>query len=984
MNSDKPINVFYAYTHVDRAFADRLRVCLEAFRDLGLIAGCDGREVAPGPDPAPDADRLLEQADIVVALFSTDFAASPYWRNTGGPRALQRHRAGDAVTVPVVARPVLGEMSEVQGLPALPTDGRSVTQWKNEDSAWRNIAFGLRRAIENRRARLSGAEPAAEESAADRAPPPPLPDTCEDLRDTAEKILNDQSSVDPVEALGLAKALKVHSLMGHARRILEHASGTWIEDAGLALKFRQQHALCTYKDAGLPARSRLDIALEILDEGGDLDKTGDPAGTVDQETLGLAGAVHKRKWELDRRGAHLSRALHYYLRGHALGAENDDGYTGINAAYILDLQAAAEERGIPGAPAAAALRARADAIREDLARILPDLPGRPGKEYLNEAWWFFATVGEALFGLGRHDDALHWLIDKPAAMKEPVPSWEYEATARQLAAIARCRLPPGRDSFRHLEASAAGAALTRFLRAHGAPGALTTSLGKVGLALSGGGFRASLYHIGVLAKLAELDVLRHVEVLSCVSGGSIIGAHYYLEVRELLRKFPDGEITREHYLELVDRIARDFLAGIQKNLRTRVVLNPLLTARMLFSESYSRTHRLGELFEKHIYARVPDGAGGERWLNDLYVEPNGAGPSFNPQTDNWRRRAKAPILVLNATTLNTGHNWQFTASWMGEPKNAMEPEVDSNERLRRMYYREAPDPYKRFRLGYAVAASACVPGLFEPLSLPDLYPDRTVRLVDGGVHDNQGIVGLLEQDCTVHLVSDASGQMGVDLKSTTSPVGVPLRTTSVLQARVRDAQYRELSALRDASVLRGFMFTHMKKDIGSRPIDWIKPAPANPPAEPIEPPTGYGILKPVQSALAAIRTDLDSFSDAEAFALMNSGYQMTAEAFPLANPDFPVADGPPFDWKFLKVKDIAPAMRDPDKHAPLQRLLEVGASRAFKVWKLVPALKYASWALGAAGLALAAWLTWRNWNETLLTVEDVVSWSSDLSSRPRC
>ena len=40
--------------------------------------------------------------------------------------------------------------------------------------------------------------------------------------------------------------------------------------------------------------------------------------------------------------------------------------------------------------------------------------------------------------------------------------------------------------------------------------------GRVGLALSGGGFRASLYHIGVLAKLAELDVLRHVEVLSCV------------------------------------------------------------------------------------------------------------------------------------------------------------------------------------------------------------------------------------------------------------------------------------------------------------------------------------------------------------------------------------------------------------------------------------------------------------------------------------
>ena len=38
----------------------------------------------------------------------------------------------------------------------------------------------------------------------------------------------------------------------------------------------------------------------------------------------------------------------------------------------------------------------------------------------------------------------------------------------------------------------------------------------------------------VLARLAELDVLRHVEVLSCVSGGSIIGGYYYLELRHLL------------------------------------------------------------------------------------------------------------------------------------------------------------------------------------------------------------------------------------------------------------------------------------------------------------------------------------------------------------------------------------------------------------------------------------------------------------------
>src|SRR5690606_1350559 len=44
--------------------------------------------------------------------------------------------------------------------------------------------------------------------------------------------------------------------------------------------------------------------------------------------------------------------------------------------------------------------------------------------------------------------------------------------------------------------------------------------GKIGLGLSGGGFRAALYHIGVLAKMAEFDLLKDVEVISCVSGGS--------------------------------------------------------------------------------------------------------------------------------------------------------------------------------------------------------------------------------------------------------------------------------------------------------------------------------------------------------------------------------------------------------------------------------------------------------------------------------
>ena len=51
---------------------------------------------------------------------------------------------------------------------------------------------------------------------------------------------------------------------------------------------------------------------------------------------------------------------------------------------------------------------------------------------------------------------------------------------------------------------------------------------KIGLALSGGGYRAAAYHIGTLRALHKLGVLDKVDVISSVSGGSIIAAYYGL------------------------------------------------------------------------------------------------------------------------------------------------------------------------------------------------------------------------------------------------------------------------------------------------------------------------------------------------------------------------------------------------------------------------------------------------------------------------
>ncbi len=739
------------------------------------------------------------------------------------------------------------------------------------------------------------------------------------------------------EILELTAQLKKEKAFGYARKLIGLARATpdpEIDDQ-LKLKLAQQHALCTYKDPDLPINDRLQQALEMLEAADTLQKT------KNQETLGLAGSIFKRKWEADGQKQNLERSLSFYERGYKQGPANDYGYTGINAAYVLDQLASMEAAQATEAGTLSELardrRLQAENIRNELVNILPDLAQTD--DSLASQYWFLVTIAEAYYGLIRYREAEPWL-EQAAALPE-IPPWEYETTARQLTSISRLQNDV-EGKIDKVEDSEAWKVLQTFL-GDNFEGVKSAFVGKVGLGLSGGGFRASLFHIGVLARLAELDALRHVEVISCVSGGSIVGAHYYLEIRKLLKEKADDQIRREDYIEIVNRISKDFLAGVQRNIRTRVAAEFTTNLKMIFTRNYSRTERVGELYEEELYSRVNDGEGQQdRWLNDLFIQPKGEVENFAPKHDNWRRASKVPMLILNATTLNTGHNWQFTASWMGEPPIAINTDVDGNYRLRRMYYKEAPPDHRRIRLGHAVAASACVPGLFEPIVLDKLYEDVTVRLVDGGVHDNQGIMGLLEQDCTVIIVSDASGQMGTQDDPSRGLLGVPLRSNSILMARVREAEYRELEARNRSSLLRKLVYLHLKKDLEIDPKDWIdckEPHDMLNTTRPVNgsnSDTSYGIPKGIQEKIAGIRTDLDSFSDKEAFALMTSGYRMAELEFERHFETLSTDSDDPPNWPFLKVED---SFKDPEESIKMLELLKVAGNTALKIWLLSKPLK---------------------------------------------
>lgn len=285
---------------------------------------------------------------------------------------------------------------------------------------------------------------------------------------------------------------------------------------------------------------------------------------------------------------------------------------------------------------------------------------------------------------------------------------------------------------------------------------------KLGLALSGGGFRASFFHIGVLARMASLGLLRYVEVISTVSGGSIIGAVYYLHVKKLLESKPIDNVTDKDYVDLVHTIEKDFLKAVQLNFRMRIFLNPGKNLKMLMAD-YSSSDRIGELYDHILYRKILNPENKKYILmKDLEIHPVKADQPKKIEEDRSKRpRAKVPKLLINATALNSGHNWRFNERTMGEPrrKSPLFEQIDKNfHLLQANEYTNMPEKPEKIKLGIAVAASAGVPGIFPPLAVSKLYPDKIrVELVDGGVHDNQGVQGLTDRDCTQFVVSDASG-----------------------------------------------------------------------------------------------------------------------------------------------------------------------------------------------------------------------------------
>jgi NTE family protein len=332
------------------------------------------------------------------------------------------------------------------------------------------------------------------------------------------------------------------------------------------------------------------------------------------------------------------------------------------------------------------------------------------------------------------------------------------------------------------------------------------------LCLSGGGFRAAIFHLGSLLRLQELGRLSSLSLISSVSGGSIASAWL---AASYLRQRKDEAESFAGWCGRVDfqrEVIEPFRAIAGRDLRTWPVL-----ATLPFNWLWPsvRVNLLRKAYQRFL---------GELALRDL------------PQ---------APRFVFCATNLTFGVNWEFSRRHTGDFQTGY---------LRR---------HGKISLARAVAASSCFPPLFGPVRFParsgdfvrgryrgfdgDRLRDR-VELSDGGVYDNLATEPALK-GCAEVLVSDAGAPFA--FVAGQHVFRRLLRYTAVVGSQAVALRKRLFLAAVAAGEFRGSYWNlGDRNDAGA---------------------AGYS-LGLCSELMVRIRTDLDRFTGAEFSILVNHGY----------------------------------------------------------------------------------------------------------------
>lgn len=266
---------------------------------------------------------------------------------------------------------------------------------------------------------------------------------------------------------------------------------------------------------------------------------------------------------------------------------------------------------------------------------------------------------------------------------------------------------------------------------------------EVGLALSGGGFRAVLFHVGSLWRLAELGVLQKLDRISSVSGGSIVAGRL-AECWTDLGTPPTLERFRELIADPLQSFCRRLVDAVAIS---RGALSPFRTAADVLEEMYS----------EHLFAKT---------LNQL---------------------PDRPTFVFNSTNMQTGRSFRFTKKYLADWRIGL--------------VRNPTLPIAK-----AVTASSAFPPMLSPVVIKDVgqfeavegadlnndpHYTRKLYLSDGGVYDNMGLETVWNR-CSTVLVSDAGAPFAVGPNPGNDWVRQPMRALDIATDQSRGLRKRHL------------------------------------------------------------------------------------------------------------------------------------------------------------------------------------------------
>ncbi|MDQ3289345.1 MAG: patatin-like phospholipase family protein [Pseudomonadota bacterium] len=369
------------------------------------------------------------------------------------------------------------------------------------------------------------------------------------------------------------------------------------------------------------------------------------------------------------------------------------------------------------------------------------------------------------------------------------------------------------------------------------------------LCLSGGGFRAALFHLGALLRLHQTGQLSAVTLFSSVSGGSIISA--WLACRFLATR-NDPEETFADWCARIDFrqvVVEPFRGVVADDIRTGPVLSTLPWSWLFPSGRVKKLER--------AYARIY----GAVALHDLPDRPR---------------------FVICATDLTFGVNWVFSKRRIGDYLAG---------------YLRKPGPMP---LARAVAASSCFPPVFGPVRLKakavdfhrgkysgadaDLLRSR-IDLSDGGVYDNLATEPTLRRYGEV-LISDAGAPFQFQTRRWFFKQ--LMRYTQVVGNQAQALRKRIYFKLRTDDTIEGAYWGLA----GAR----LK-ANANSP--------GYSQALIVE-VIGRVRTDLDRFLQDEFSVLVNHGYFACANSM---QREEQWQSDVPADWPYPELADEARVRR---------------------------------------------------------------------------